>query len=226
MNNLNSDSFTGIKWKLVGNIGKILIDIICCTVKVEAVGFEKIRPIIVTDKFIFAVWHSRIFLLAHLFKGIRASILVSKSKDGEIISRILQKFGFEVARGSSSRGGLRALTGQIRFMKENGLPGLVTPDGPRGPRFKVQPGVIKLAKKTGYPIIPVTYSGKRIKVFGSWDRFIMPLPFTKCRFVYGDHIYVPGDAGNDEEKNCLVQLEEELCRITLAADSFFGHKIK
>ena len=90
MNNLNSDSFTGIKWKLVGNIGKILIDIICGTVKVEAVGFEKIRPIIVTDKFIFAVWHSRIFLLAHLFKGIRASILVSKSKDGEIISRILQ----------------------------------------------------------------------------------------------------------------------------------------
>jgi lysophospholipid acyltransferase (LPLAT)-like uncharacterized protein len=221
-----NDSHTEFRWNLVGLLGKILIDIICGTVKVDALGFEKVRPIIKTEKFIFAMWHSRILLLMYLHKWGRASIIASQSKDGEIISRILQRLGHEVIRGSSSKGGLRALTSQIRFMTKYKIPGLVTPDGPRGPRFKVQPGVIKLAKKTGFPIVPITYSGKRIKIFGSWDRFIMPLPFTKCRVVYGNPVYVPGNAGNDEEQDCLVQLEEELCSITHTADSFFGHEIK
>ncbi|MEA3280805.1 MAG: hypothetical protein U9Q38_09440, partial [Thermodesulfobacteriota bacterium] len=91
--------------------------------------------------------------------------------------------------------------------------------------YNVHPGIIILAKKTGNPILPISFSAKKIKVFASWDRFILPYPFTKCRAVYGSPLYVPEDADTDEEKRCLIRLEKELCRITLDADRHFGHNI-
>lgn len=102
---------------------------------------------------------------------------------------------------------------------------MVVPDGPRGPRFRVQPGVVILAKKTGYPILPVTYSARRMKVFSSWDRFILPLPFTACRLVYGDPLRVPADADGDVLQERLMRLEQELRRITVTADRRYGHVI-
>ncbi len=113
----------------------------------------------------------------------------------------------------------------IRNLKENEKPGLIVPDGPTGPRFKVKPGIVLLAKGTGFPVIPITYSGNRIKIFSSWDRFILPLPFSKCRVVYGEPVYVPRDADREEESRCTAQLEAELCRITYDADRYFGHNI-
>jgi lysophospholipid acyltransferase (LPLAT)-like uncharacterized protein len=110
-------------------------------------------------------------------------------------------------------------------MKEEKKPGVVIPDGPRGPRFKAQPGVIALAQKTGFPIIPVAYSARKIKIFNSWDRFILPFPFTPCRVVYGDPVYVPQKADKTTQALCRLQLEEQLCRITAEADRHFGHHI-
>ncbi|QTA84358.1 lysophospholipid acyltransferase family protein [Desulfonema magnum] len=214
-----------IKWNLVGILGKLFIDLLFSTTKIEIVGVEKVKPVLDSGKFIFAFWHSRILLLSYIHKGWNTVILVSQSEDGEIIARILQKQGHETIRGSSSRGGLRALTTLIRRLKEKQRPGVVVPDGPRGPRFKAQPGVIMLAKKTGVPILPIAYSAEKMKIFASWDRFILPYPFTKCRFVYGDPIYVPKDADKNKEEMCRIRLEQELCKITFDADRKFGHKI-
>ena len=115
-------------------------------------------------------------MISYIFSGWDGAILVSRSNDGEIIARILQRQGHETIRGSTAKGGLRALATLIKRLKARPRPGVIIPDGPQGPRFKVQPGVIILAKKTGYPIIPVTYSARWMKVFKSWDRFILPCP--------------------------------------------------
>ncbi len=221
----NKNIIDEIKWNLVGILGKSFIDLLFWTTQIESVGYDNIRSIISSRKFIFAFWHSRILLLSYIYKGWDAAILVSQSKDGEIIARVLQRQGHETIRGSSSRGGIRALARQIKCLKEKNRLGVVIPDGPQGPRFKAQPGVITLAKKTGYPIVPITYSAKKIKVFSSWDRFILPYPFTKCRVVYGDPLYVPKEAGRDEENVCRLRLEKELRRITFDADKYFGHSI-
>lgn len=222
---LDNNRMADIKWNLVGIFGKLFVDLLFSTTRIESVGFENVRQLVSSRKFIFAIWHSRILLVSYLYKGTDASILVSQSGDGEIIARILQKQGHDTIRGSTKKGGLRALAGLIKRLREREKFGVIIPDGPQGPRFKVQPGVIILAKKTGYPILPISYSAKKIKIFNSWDRFILPYPFTTCRVVYGDPIYVPGDADKSEDTRCLVRLEDELRRITFDADCHFNHSI-
>lgn len=217
--------FTELKWKLVGSLGKLLVDFIFRTSAIEIKGKKPLEKVIKSRKYIFALWHSRIMLPSYFFKGMRHSILVSRSEDGEIIARILQAQGQETVRGSTSRGGLRALSRLIKDLRSNMRPGVIIPDGPRGPRFKVQAGIIMLAKKTGYPIIPITFSARNIKAFSSWDRFILPYPFTRCRMVFGKIISVPADADQIGLESCRKALETELNRITTSADRHFGHEI-
>jgi lysophospholipid acyltransferase (LPLAT)-like uncharacterized protein len=216
---------TELKWKLVGILGKFLVDFIFKTSVIEIPGYKSVENKIKSRKFIMAIWHSRIMLFSYFFKGLNGSILVSRSDDGEIIARILQAQGQETIRGSTRKGGLRAMSKLIKDIKNNGRPGAIIPDGPQGPRFQVQPGVIILAKKTGYPIIPATYSAKKIKIFSSWDRFILPYPFTRCRMTFGKLISVPADAEPIELEKSRRALESELNRITKSADRYFGHQI-
>lgn len=210
----------------MGVLGKNFIDLLFRTTTVEARGFEPVRDIVASKRYIFAFWHSRILLLSYIYKGINAAILVSPSKDGEIIARVVQRQGHFTIRGSSSRGGLRALARQIKCLNAGDRPGVVIPDGPRGPRFKVQPGVIMLSKKTGCPIVPMTYSAEKIKIFSSWDRFLLPYPFTKCLVVYGNPVMVPAGSDERDMEKKRADLEKELQRITKTADSFFGHMIE
>lgn len=214
-----------MKWWLVGWIGKVLIDLICRTIRVRAVDIENARAELESRKLIFAFWHSRILMLSYLYQGWGAAILVSKSKDGEITAQILQRQGHETIRGSTSRHGVKALSMLIKALKKEIRLGVVVPDGPRGPRFKVQPGVISLAQKTGYPIVPISYSAKRLKVFASWDRFVLPYPFNEARIIYGTPISVPSELDAERKEHYRVILEGELNRITRAVDQYYGHKI-
>lgn len=219
------DILIEFKWKLVGIFGTLLFKAIFCTIRVESVGYEKVRNLFESKKFIGGVWHSRLLLGIYLYQGLGTAILVSQSNDGEIIARVLERLGHKPVRGSTTRGGLRAMAQLIKAIKEEGRPVAITPDGPQGPRFRAQSGIIMLAKKTGLPIIPITYSAKKMKVFASWDRFILPYPFTKCRMIYGDPVYVPKEADVDSEEAIRLQLETEMNRITKDADDYFGHKI-
>ena len=214
-----------IKWNLVGILGKFLIDLLFSTMKIEREGFERVKPIISSGKVIFAVWHSRMLLVSYLCKGLNGTAMVSSSKDGEIAARIIQRQGHEAVRGSTKKGGLQALSRLIKKVKEKNKPCLIVPDGPQGPRCKVQPGIIILAKKTGYPIVPISYSARKIKIFASWDRFILPFPFTKCRAIYGVPVYVPQNADENEGKKRLMLLENELNRITSDVDRHYGHNL-
>jgi lysophospholipid acyltransferase (LPLAT)-like uncharacterized protein len=220
-----SQERSGFKWWLVGWLGKGLVDLICGTMRIRVVDLDKARTEIESKRFVFTFWHSRLLAISYLYQGWGAAILVSSSEDGEIMAQILQRQGHETIRGSTSRHGVRAMTRLIRALKEEVRPGGVVPDGPRGPRFKVQPGVITLAQKTGYPIVPISYSAKRIKIFASWDRFILPYPFTEGCIIYGRPMSVSSQLGGEGQEVCRVRLEEELNRITREADRYYGHEI-
>ena len=220
-----SDNRDGLKWRLVGCLGKGLTDLIFGTMRIRVVDFDKARTEIESRRFIFAFWHSRILMVSYLYKGWGAAILVSKSKDGEFIAQILKRQGHETIRGSTSRHGVRALARLIKTLKEEIRPGVVVPDGPRGPRFRVQPGVITLAQKTGYPIVPLSYSASRIKIFASWDRFMLPYPFTHGSVIYGTPISVPWKIDAEGQEFYRMRVEEELNRITKAVDAYYGHTI-
>jgi len=179
------------------------------------------RRVLHTGKpMVLAFWHGRMVYFIHLYHRQRFTVLVSQSRDGEFISQVLARFGLHVTRGSSSRGGMRALLEIVGRMRQ-GFHVAVTPDGPRGPRYQVQPGIVLVAKKTGAAILPATYNAKWKKVLGSWDGFILPLPFSRVVVVYGEPIYVPSSASAAKLQANRLELEASLRRITELADGYF-----
>ncbi len=169
---------------------------------------------------IYAIWHNQQLFLLYPYRGQKIAPLISKSSDGEYIARCLPKFGMLAVRGSTSRGGARALIHLLQAAREGYRP-MLTPDGPRGPIYKVQSGILFLAKKTGFPIIPVgTALSHKIKV-GSWDKMRVPLPFGKTALTYGKAVYVKDDA---DMSRAAKELEEQLNWATDESEWFINKK--
>jgi lysophospholipid acyltransferase (LPLAT)-like uncharacterized protein len=164
--------------------------------------------------FIYAFWHGRQVFLAYLHRGDRIRPVVSQSKDGELITRVCRSFGIEPVRGSSSKGGAIAMLEVHAALEEGSRVGF-TPDGPRGPLHSVQPGVLFAAQKTGLPIVPVAFGAKRKRIFGSWDEFLVPLPFNRIAMAYGDPIAV-SQTDSLEERSAV--LREALNAVAARAD--------
>lgn len=161
---------------------------------------------------IFCLWHNRlaISMVVHRRHPRRLAALVSASKDGALLAAVLQAFGVEQVRGSSSRRGSQALL-ELTSHAELGYDLALTPDGPKGPRYVAQSGVIALAQVTGMPIIPVTCNtGWKISL-KSWDRFQIPLPFSSCEIILKEPILVSRDADEIKREELRVALESSLC---------------
>ena len=170
---------------------------------------------------IFCIWHNRLASCVKVLDGHRRphndgagmAALVSASKDGAFLARILEWFRIQPVRGSSSRRGAQALL-ELTTWAERGFDLTITPDGPRGPCYQVQEGIASLAQLTGLPIVPVSLNLNwkiRIK---SWDKFQIPLPFARCEICVGKAIHVPPDVSDEERKQYRQQLEAELRAIT------------
>lgn len=150
---------------------------------------------------IYVLWHNRFFVVPpawnRLCYGIRKTVsLTSASKDGAMVAAAMKVFGLDSIRGSSSRRAVAALVGLKRALAE-GCDVCLTPDGPRGPRYKVQPGFLKLAEATGAPIIPIHLTFSNAWRLKTWDRFVIPKPFSRVRIIFGEPIRIP--RGLDEQ---------------------------
>ena len=135
--------------------------------------------------FVFSIWHDELFAAAPLRKHWQTIAVVSRSRDGEYLASVLKRIGVETARGSSSRGGMRALLQTAKYLRENRCHACVTIDGPKGPRHEIKNGVFFLAKHAGGLLVPGRIFYKRAIVFSSWDRFQLPLPFSRVCLVFG-----------------------------------------
>ena len=173
---------------------------------------------------IIAFWHGRMFLLPFVFKSYasQVSILISRHRDGEFVARLVESLGFSTVRGSTGKGkgGDRAFLEMFNLLK-SGKVVAITPDGPRGPREVVKPGIARLSKKTGAPIYPLTFSTNRGKMLNSWDRFLVPYPFSRCKVILGKPIY-PENYG---EKELVKKVELELQRLTETCDGEMRWKV-
>lgn len=169
--------------------------------------------------FILAFWHSRILLMPYHWvpTGRKIHMLISQHNDGELIARSVRPFGVEWIPGSSRRGGKEALYAMIRLLRGGDTIG-ITPDGPKGPRQRVKPGIVHVAKLGRVPIIPVTYSVKRRKLAGSWDRFVIALPFNRVYLTVGS----PLDVADVPVEAACATLEAVMNDQMIAADAYFG----
>lgn len=180
------------------------------SVRFTVFGSENLEAISSAGKLpIYAFWHDRIFLSTYHFRDCGIVVMTSKSFDGEYIARFIQRFGYGAMRGSSSRGGAKALVQMIKGMRE-GLPMGFAVDGPRGPRYEVKPGPVILAKRTGNPMLPFIIEPQRSWTVRSWDKMQIPQPFTSAAVFIGEPIYVEHEAGDIELEEKAGELQASL----------------
>ncbi len=165
------------------------------------------------EGFIYAFWHNRQIILPLVRRGERIHCLISSSRDGEYVARIARWFGKESVRGSTSRGGFEAMKAMMKTLRNGGIVAM-TPDGPRGPPYKVKPGVIQMAQSLRCPIIPIAFDATRKKVFASWDGFLLPYPFNRIAVIFGEPFHVHEQESIDDAS---LRLEQALDATTLAA---------
>ena len=158
---------------------------------------------------IHTLWHDCIYLAIYFWKRRGIVYMTSQSFDGEYIARFLQRFGFGAARGSSTRGGVGAMVEMARLLRA-GIPVGFTVDGPKGPRRVAKMGAVLLAKKTGQPILPFNVTARRFWQANSWDRFEVPLPFTRALLEIAPPVYVPTDADDATLRAKLIELQSKM----------------
>lgn len=166
---------------------------------------------------IFSIWHTNVLYSPYLLRNLNTAVLISASRDGEFITRVVHHFGNTSIRGSTSRGGGKALKEMIQHLRK-GLSAAFTPDGPRGPAWIVQPGLILSAQLTQVPVLPFHYECTRQKIAKSWDEHRVPLPFTTFVCSYGAPISIPRELTPEQFEETRLQVERamlanrDLCR--------------
>lgn len=168
--------------------------------------------------YIYALWHEQQAFFVYSHRDSKITSLVSPSKDGEIMARVLNLFGLDAARGSSRQNPARGLIALMRRVQEGYHLG-ITPDGPLGPRREVKPGALYLARKLGLPILPIVNGSKRKLVLNSWDRFQFPLPLNRVAVVYGPPLWIKPEDRLEEKAE---ELRRVLNEITERADREAG----
>jgi lysophospholipid acyltransferase (LPLAT)-like uncharacterized protein len=198
-----------------------LIKFLQVTMRIEEVNGKGVRGFWERGgNVIGAFWHGRLLMTPLVYGGEGLKILTSRHRDGELITRTVRHFGLETVRGSSTKGGIAGIKGLARALQE-GYDVAIAPNGPRGPRHKVQSGVMQLARMSGRPIFPFTFSASRRKVLATWDQFLIPLPFSRGVFIWGDPIWVGPTAGKKEMETKAALLEKILLEITELADRHY-----
>ncbi|PYI83260.1 MAG: hypothetical protein DME26_15315 [Verrucomicrobia bacterium] len=198
-----------------------LIRSVSATIRFEWRDQSGLLPGDRTQAVIFCIWHNRLALapvpyhkyVKHNVPSRNLAALASASQDGGVLARVLEHFGMQAVRGSSSRRGPQALL-ELTSWAERGYDLAITPDGPRGPCYVVQDGVTALAQLTGLPIVPITYHLNWKIRLNSWDRFQVPLPFARCTMKIARAIQVPRGASPGEREQFRHQLENSLRALT------------
>lgn len=196
---------------------RLIYEVWCRTLRYTEVNRETVKAIVQRNETaILALWHDELFPLMHVRGTWPLAAIVSQSRDGELLARFLEGMGIKTARGSSSRGGARAGVKAVQLMRKEKRLLCVTVDGPRGPRHKVKGGVIQISVLAQAPIVPVRMHMSCSKKFASWDRFQLPLPFSKVRIVFGEP-YRPYAPKTDQELNRAKALGDSSLLVSLSA---------
>ena len=203
-------------WALLMTIGR--------TWRFEVLAEEGVTPAFhgfTPSREIYCFWHQCVLACAFYYRSTHATILISQSFDGELITRTLECFGYRAVRGSSSRGGREGLLALRRVLDE-GTPAIFTADGPRGPIYKSKLGPIKLAEMTGAPIGVFHLQPEKAWTLRSWDRFQIPKPFTRIAVSWGHWTFVSEESSNEELEPLRIQLDENLESARLRALKHLG----
>jgi hypothetical protein len=202
-----------IKW--IGFLGAIIIRIWIGTLTYR---FRLLGPNLnpetegLQGHFLYTFWHENILVPCYQYRGRKIEVLISEHADGEMIAQVCKHIGYGTIRGSKTRGGMKAMREMIRIAGHAHI--AVMPDGPRGPRRHIELGLIYLAAKTGMPIVLMGVGHDRPWRLDTWDRFVLPRPFSQSIVIFKGPVHIPRDASRDELEHYRQQVETELNELT------------
>ncbi|MCC6442936.1 MAG: lysophospholipid acyltransferase family protein [Armatimonadetes bacterium] len=209
------------EWKLNASVwGMWAYSILLArTCRLHTSGLESVEEIMRTRSGgVMIAWHGRMLLPILHFRHQGMYTIASLSRDGEYPTRILKRFGWHVIRGSTGRGGAKAAITAARKIKEGEMLAF-TPDGPRGPAGKLQPGTLFFAQNSQRPIIPLGASAYPRRLLPTWDSYLVPLPFSRSAIVAGEPVFVPGSADEEELSGIASRIESALNSLQAQAEA-------
>jgi len=197
---------------LAGAVVPFVLGGLGATLSVTRINVELLRRARGGTSFIGVLWHEDLPFWGTLFRGSGFTVLVSRSRDGEIGTRVAHRLGVRTVRGSSSRGGEEALQEIVDRLRAGGSVGFIA-DGPRGPRHELKIGPVVAAKVSGRPIVPIACAMRGFVRARSWDRTRVPLPFARVVAIGGDPVPVPAGASRDECERLRARIQDEMLRL-------------
>jgi lysophospholipid acyltransferase (LPLAT)-like uncharacterized protein len=209
--------------KVTSFFASLIIRLLGFTWRIEFQGIdnlEKARKI--SNRIVFAFWHGRLLVLSWTHRNRQIHVLASDHYDGDLMGKTIEWLGFGHLKGSTSRGGAKALR-DLKRVLDNGFDIGLTVDGPKGPRGRVQQGATELSRLSSSAVVPISNSASPRWIFRSWDRFQVPVPFARVLVEYGEPLSVPADAGADEREGLREELESRLDKLTARLDREIGY---
>jgi len=214
---------TRIREAVIQSLGGIALNGLMGTVRSELVAGARVESELadVGVAAIYVLWHGRLLPCAYRYRGRGFATVITRNRDGERIAGLVERWGYQVIRGSSSSGSTTVLRQMVRFLR-SGVSVAVTPDGPRGPRQKMKLGPLLAARITGVPLIPVAAGASAAWYFGRWDRFLVPRPFAWSPCAIGEPVTIPADATERDLHEFGHTLERALNTLTAQVDEVAG----
>nr|MBF0222143.1 lysophospholipid acyltransferase family protein [Desulfobulbaceae bacterium] len=210
---------------VVPRLYALLTRVLFSTYRVDTEGGEHYEQLFTSGKpFIGVIWHYSVFFTMSFMKGKNWVAMVSTSNDAEYISRFLNSYGVTTVRGSSNKGGVAALRGLLTQMKRSGKNAAIVADGSQGPALKAQPGAVLAASLTQAPILPFIWSAQSYWSVNSWDKTVLPKPFSRIKVIYGEPITIPPKLSSEEIGKRTLALEKRLVALYSKAWAEFGRK--
>ena len=185
-------------------VGVLVLEVLWRTCRIRIVGEQHLQAMIDEHGAVVPVcWHQHLmlgarYMVAKRIKGLKIGFLISPSVDGEAPSMLAQTYGATVIRGSGTYTGAQAVRALYKQIKSDKLSPVITPDGPKGPRFEFKGGAITVAQLCGVPVVPIAYAASKVKIFRTWDKFILPYPFSRIVIVVGESYMPPRKVSEDE----------------------------
>ncbi len=219
---MSSGKLNGLLSRLLPRLVVWLMRLLFASCRVTTHGEENcFKPHEKTKQGIAAFWHYSIVYLLYHMRKYTATAMVSASRDGEYLARVAEQFGFETVRGSKNKKGVQGLKAMLRAV-QNGRSAAIVADGSQGPPRIVQAGSILLAARTGAPIIPMVFAASRYYTINSWDKTIIPKPFSRIDFYYGKPLFVSARLRPEDIESYRLQLEKRLNELYSKAWARYG----
>ncbi len=210
------------RYRWIGRAGALVMRLWGGTFRLEWDVPESVRAIKQSgEPVVYAFWHCHMLPIAWAYRGCGAVVLASQHGDGEAVSQVIHRLGYGTVRGSTTRGGVRAAVEMARLGRA-GYPLAFTPDGPRGPRHKLQPGIVFVAQHSGLPIVPLAAGVRCGRRLDSWDRYELPAPFSRIHIVGGEPIAIPAEIPRAERPVWESRVQEAMDVVEGRAEAWVG----